>query len=81
MHGLSGNEKQKGNAADSQDSGRRDHCRYLRQKKRARSLRLRCMDCFEKAVKSKGLERALKVRVPEETYESLKKEIESIEER
>ena len=41
----------------------------------------RCMDCFEKAVKSKGLERALKVRVPEETYESLKKEIESIEER
>lgn len=39
------------------------------------------MDCFEKAVKNKGLERSLKVRVPEETYESLKKEIESIEKR
>ena len=41
----------------------------------------RNMACFEKAVKSKGLERALKVHIPEETYESLKKEIESIEER
>ncbi len=39
------------------------------------------MSCFEKAVKNKGLERSLKVKVPEETYESLKKEIESIEER
>ena len=38
-------------------------------------------ECLERAIKSKGLERALKVRVPEETYESLKKEIESIEER
>lgn len=39
------------------------------------------MACFEKAVKNKGLERSLKVKVPEETYESLKKEIESIEKR
>ncbi len=39
------------------------------------------MSCFEKAVKNKGLERSLKVKVPEETYESLKKEIESIEKR
>lgn len=39
------------------------------------------MDCFEKAVRNKGLERSLKVKVPEETYESLKKEIESIEKR
>lgn len=38
-------------------------------------------DCFEKAVKSRGLERSLKCKVPEETYESLKKEIESIEKR
>ena len=39
------------------------------------------MECFEKAVKNRGLERSLKVRVPEETYENLKKEIESIEKR
>lgn len=39
------------------------------------------MDCFEKAVKNRGLERSLKVKVPDETYESLKKEIESIEKR
>lgn len=41
----------------------------------------RSMDCFEKAAKSKGLERSLKMKVPEETYESLKKEIGSIEEK
>lgn len=39
------------------------------------------MECFEKAVRSKGLERSLKVQIPRETYESLKKEIESIEKR
>lgn len=39
------------------------------------------MECFEKAVKNRGLERSLKEKVPEETYESLKKEIESIEKR
>ncbi|MCD8015423.1 MAG: YlxR family protein [Lachnospiraceae bacterium] len=41
----------------------------------------RSMECFEKARKNRGLERSLKVKIPEETYESLKKEIESIEER
>lgn len=41
----------------------------------------RSRECFEKAVKNKGLERSLKIKIPEETYESLKKEIESIEER
>lgn len=41
----------------------------------------RSMSCFEKAVKNRGLERSLKVKVPEETYESLKKEIEAIEKR
>lgn len=39
------------------------------------------MSCFEQAVKNKGLERSLKVKVPEETYESLKKEIEAFEKR
>ena len=41
----------------------------------------RSMECFEKAVQSKGLERSLKCRVPEEAYGSLKKEIELFEER
>ena len=41
----------------------------------------RSMGCFEQAVKNKGLERSLKVKVPEETYESLKKEIEAFEKR
>ena len=36
-------------------------------------------DCFEKAIKNKGLERSLKTGIPPEVYESLKKEIESIE--
>ena len=35
--------------------------------------------CFEKAVKSRGLERALKMAVTSETYEELKKEIDAIE--
>lgn len=37
------------------------------------------MECFEKAVKSKGLERSLKMSISPSVYESLKKEIESIE--
>lgn len=41
----------------------------------------RSMECFEKAVKNKGLERSLKCQVPKETYESLKKEIELFEKR
>lgn len=38
-------------------------------------------ECFEKAVKSKGLERSLKMSIPDEVYDSLKKEIEQIEAR
>lgn len=36
-------------------------------------------ECFEKAVKSKSLERALKTAVSVETYAALKKEIDAIE--
>lgn len=36
-------------------------------------------ECFEKAVRSKGLERSLKMNVSPEVYDSLKKEIEQIE--
>lgn len=39
------------------------------------------MECFQKAVKNKGLERSLKEKVPDETYENLKREIELIEKR
>ena len=33
------------------------------------------MECFKKAVKSKGLERSFKQPIPEEVYEALEKEM------
>ena len=36
-------------------------------------------ECFEKAAKNKALERSLKMSIPREVYESLKKEIDAIE--
>ena len=36
-------------------------------------------ECFQKAAKSRGIERSLKMSIPKEVYESLEKEIESIE--
>lgn len=38
-------------------------------------------ECFEKAVKNRGLERSLKMKIPPEVYDSLEKEIEQIETR
>ena len=37
------------------------------------------MECFKKAVKSRGLERSLKMAIPKEVYEALEKEMEQIE--
>ena len=37
------------------------------------------MDCWKKAVKSKGLERSLKMAIPKEVYEALEKEMEVLE--
>ena len=39
------------------------------------------MACFEKAVKNRGLERSFKMAIPKEVYESLKKEMEQIDEQ
>lgn len=36
-------------------------------------------ECLEKAVKSRGIERSLKMAVPAEVYEDLKKELSNIE--
>lgn len=36
-------------------------------------------DCLKKAIKNKGLERSLKVQIPEEIYEKLTKELENLE--
>ena len=36
-------------------------------------------ECFEQAVKSKGLERSFKQAIPKEVYEKLAKEMESLE--
>ena len=35
----------------------------------------RSMDCLEKAIRSRGLERSLKVKIPYEVYETLKEEL------
>lgn len=36
------------------------------------------MDCFKKAVKSRGLERSFKTAIPKDVYEALEKEMEQI---
>lgn len=36
-------------------------------------------DCLEKAMKNRGLERSLKVPIPSEVFDNLKKELEAIE--
>lgn len=36
------------------------------------------MECMKKAVKSRGLDRSFKTAIPQEVYESLEKEMESI---
>ena len=36
-------------------------------------------DCLKKAKKSKGLERSLKISIPDEIYESLEKEMSTLE--
>lgn len=36
-------------------------------------------ECFEKAVKSKGLERSFKQAIPKEVYEKLEKEMDALE--
>ena len=38
----------------------------------------RSMECFEKAVKSRGFERSLKIKIPKEVYENLKEELECL---
>ena len=35
----------------------------------------RSMDCLEKAIRSRGLERSLKVKIPDEVYETLKEDL------
>ena len=41
----------------------------------------RSRECFQKAVKSRGLERSLKAQIPAEVYEALEKEMEALETR
>jgi predicted RNA-binding protein YlxR (DUF448 family) len=38
-----------------------------------------CLECLEKAIKNKGLERSLKTSIPKEVYEELKKELSDLE--
>lgn len=39
------------------------------------------MDCLQKAMKSRGLERSLKVSIPHDVYEELEKELIGLESR
>lgn len=39
------------------------------------------LECFQKARKSKGLERSLKVTIPEDVYDKLEKEMNHLETR
>jgi predicted RNA-binding protein YlxR (DUF448 family) len=39
------------------------------------------LECFKKAVKSRGLERSLKMSIPREVYEELEKELIGLESR
>lgn len=39
------------------------------------------VECFKKARKTKGLERSLKVAIPEEVYDKLEKEMDHLEAR
>ena len=38
-------------------------------------------ECFQKAVKNKGLERSFKQTIPQEVYDRLEKEMDSIEQK
>lgn len=40
-----------------------------------------CMECLEKAIKGRGLERSFKQSIPKEVYESLEREMKEIETR
>ena len=45
-------------------------------KKNGRGAYICCAsECFQKAIKSKGLERSLKTNIPNEVYEELEKEL------
>lgn len=48
-------------------------------KKNGRGAYVCCMGCLEKAMKSRGLSRALNTAVPEEVYEKLKEAFAEIE--
>ena len=37
------------------------------------------LECFQKAVKSRGLERSFKQAIPKEVYDALEKEMEALE--
>lgn len=38
-----------------------------------------CVDCLDQAIRRKGLERSFQMKIPEEVYDNLRKELESVE--
>lgn len=76
---LPGNEKQKRNDTclkTSENTFELD----TTGKKNGRGAYVCCSkECLEKAIKSKGLERSFKQPIPAEVYETLKKEMDTLE--
>ena len=79
MYRLQRNEKQKRNDPGDPYTGTGDLTGYYRQENGRGAYICLSQECLEKAVKSHGLERSLKMAVPQEVYENLKKELEDIE--
>lgn len=51
-------------------------------KKNGRGAYICCsFDCFQKAIKTKALERSLKTKIPNEVYEELERELKVLESR
>lgn len=76
VHRLSGDEEQEGDDPGSENGRGGDAHWMLPARKTAEGAYLcRSMDCLEKAVKNKGLERSLKVKIPSEVYDALREEL------
>lgn len=75
VHRLSGDEEQEGDDPGSENGRGGDHTGCHRQEKWQWAYLCRSMDCLEKAVKNKGLERSLKVKLPSEVYDALREEL------
>ena len=81
MRGLRRDETKERTDAYPADTGWRIYDRYHREKERTGAYICYSKECFQKAVKNKGLERSFKQTIPQEVYDRLEKEMGDIAER